>query len=596
MDAWPRWFWPTCLAAALVAGPVRAVEPVPSGQLLPLAVVDGRCECVLPTQRADDKYFLIVGSLSRGADPFHVNIDTRPTSRPAAFPLASPLADADWAHHIADLHDRTTRARQIRPPVEEFRPVANPPPQRDFWLFVKESDFYNPANYAAITGVLRGVGRHVQVYVDRDQPRLETLQPTVTDIVRTIDEEVYPKAQGMLGRTLDVDRDGRFTVLLTPWLGKLVSGKVSLGGFVRGSDFYRDLAAPYGNRCDMMYLNTNLKPGQHLHTLLAHEYTHAIVFSEHVFGYYLPELPKQDEEGWLNEGLAHLAEDLHGYSWSNLDYRISAFLSAPERYQLVVPDYYTAGLFRSHGHRGATYLFLRWCADRFGPEFAAAMVQTNLSGVTNVEATTRERFSELFRHWSASLLLTGGACDSVVPLQRVDPRKPLAGRLLCGPHFNEVPLSDGHGQLSLSGTSSAYVLLHSPAETGTRLLVTADPAAELQVCLFRLPANSPRLKLRVIPKPNGRQVQLELTAYDGDVTVTGAAWERLVPTDNRPIDTSFRAEATGVDWFGDPHLATGDVRVSKRLELPRDGAVVIKVSARDSEGRPVAAWALVDGK
>src|SRR5207244_1823742 len=106
--------------------------------------------------------------------------------------------------------------------------------------------------------------------------------------VRTFDGDIYPQARGELGNVLDVDRDGRFTILFTGWLSRLCNGKVSLDGFVRGSDFYRDLDAPYGNRCDMMYLNTALQPGPYLRSLLAHEYTHAVIFSEHVFGHYLP--------------------------------------------------------------------------------------------------------------------------------------------------------------------------------------------------------------------------------------------------------------------------------------------------------------------
>ena len=57
----------------------------------------------------------------------------------------------------------------------------------------------------------------------------------------------------------------------------------------------------------MMYLNVDLRPGPHLRTLLVHEYTHAVVFSEHLFGGYPSEGPAREEESWLNEGLAHLA-------------------------------------------------------------------------------------------------------------------------------------------------------------------------------------------------------------------------------------------------------------------------------------------------
>src|SRR5207253_6678528 len=263
-----------------------------------------------------------------------------------------------------------------------------------------------------------------------------------------------------LGRAADVDRDGRFTILVTAWLGKLAEGKVSLGGFVRGSDFFRDLAPPFGNRCDMMYLNTDLQPGPALRTVLSHEYTHAVIFSEHVFGSYQPQEPRQDEEGWLNEGLAHIVEDGYGYSWSNLDYRISAFLSAPERYELIVPDYFSAGLFRSHGHRGAAYLFLRWCCDCYGDNLLKQLVQTNLAGTANLEAATHQRFADLFRQWTIALALSGTNFKSAIrnpksesvlgssdfgrisdfgqEVHGLDIRQPLAGRLLCGPRFEEM--------------------------------------------------------------------------------------------------------------------------------------------------------------
>src|SRR5206468_3607382 len=130
-------------------------------------------------------------------------------------------------------------------------------------------------------------------------------------------------------------------------------------------------------------------------------------------------------------------EDLHGYSWSNLDYRISAFLSAPHRYQLVVPDYYGTGLWRNHGSRGTTYLFLRWCLDGHGADLPARLIQTNLVGVANVEAATEVPFADLFRRWSVALLLSGTnlAPDGFTPLRRIDLYRPLAERLLCGPRY-----------------------------------------------------------------------------------------------------------------------------------------------------------------
>jgi len=588
------------VALALLASPAWA-QQVPPGRLFPLAVRAGRCDCVLPTAAPDDKFYLIVGSLAHAPGPYRVTIRTESTGDPVSLPPAGAPDDDGWARRTQEQHDRLARARRVQRPAGDYPAAADPPQRRGFYLFAGEDDFQNPASYVTITGELLAAGRRCQVYIDRQERDVKGLQPTVDDVVRTFDDETYPRARQAFGRALDVDRDGRFTILLTGWLGKLANGKVSLGGFVHGSDFYRDLPGPYGNRCDMMYLNADLRPGPYLHTLLAHEYTHAVVFSEHVFGGYLPGMPRQDEEGWLNEGLAHLAEDLHGYSWGNLDYRVSAFLSAPERYQLVVPDYYRAGLWRSHGNRGATYLFLRWCVDGYGPGLTRQLTQSSLSGIANLETAMQQHFEELFRRWSVAVALSGTnlPADGVMPLRRLDLHRPLAGRLLCGPRYHELTLAGGHEEVSLAGTSAACVLLHSPGGERSRLVVETGPDADLQVSLVRLPRPAARLSLRHVVLEDAKpSIRLLLTCHDSRVTLDGAAWERLVPAANRPEDTSYRPEA-GADqasraWFGDPHLDAGETRASAAIALPSapkpGDAVVFKVAATDAAGHRLAAW------
>jgi hypothetical protein len=506
------------------------------------------------------------------------------------------------------LHERLADARRDRAGPSTYPAAAEPPARRTFYLFTGDGDFQDAAAYAEVRGDLQAAGRRCQVYLDHDHPDPAGLGPTVADVVRTFDDEVYPHTGRCFGHALDVDRDGRFTVLLTGRLGRLQNGTVSLGGCVRGSDFYADLTAPFGNRCDLMYLNTNLRPGPHLRTLLAHEYTHAVVFSEHVFGDYLPGARREDEEGWLNEGLAHLAEDLHGYGWTNLDYRVSAFLSAPGRYQLVVPDYYAAGLWRTPGSRGAAYLFLRWCLGRHGEDLPARLVQTNLRGVDNLETATRERFDDLFRAWSAALLLAGSNLGPEPDRPfgpRLDPRRPLGGRLLGGPRFAEVALAGDSYEASLAGTSAAYLLLHSPAGPRTRVTVTAAPGTSLQVTLLRCPDGTARLTLRREAGDRPGTVRLRLTAHDAGIALDGAAWERLLPDGDGPEDTSYRqpeAPDTGAavalcpavaDWFGTAHLDPGESRLSLPLALPgRAEDFLFKVTATDAAGHRITAWSV----
>jgi len=605
-------------------------QPPSPGQPIPLTVTNNQCECVLPTPRPDTQYLLILGSLSSAPGSYRVTVRTDccessqsiSEEKPAVL-VSRKLAISDSDIQNAKSEIRITPSESVYPPAEEV------PRTRNFFLFVKERDIYSSDSYVTVSGELQGLGRHCQVYVDREYlsptPPLagegqgrgrSRIQPTVDDIIRTFDESVYPRACRTLGRAADVDRDGRFTILLTPWLGKLADGKVSLGGFVRGSDFFRDLAPPFGNRCDMMYLNTDLQPGPTLRTILAHEYTHAVIFSEHVFGSYQPQAPRQDEEGWLNEGIAHMVEDQHGFSWSNLDYRVSAFLNAPERYQLVVPDYFRAGLFRSHGHRGATYLFLRWCCDCYGNEVLKSLVQSNLAGIANVEAATRHSFADLFRQWTTALALSGTNLTDIRSLgdsgslMRLDLHQPLAGRILCGPRFTEMLLGGDRQEAALAGTGAGFFLLHSPNKCASRMTITADPESNLQVTLIRLPKQTARLSLRVEPQKvsaanlGAQSVRVSVTAHDQEVTLDQAAWERLVPTANRPEDTSYRMPAsyasstqtTVQTWFGNLRLKAGETKTSEPISIPTSGGAdehwVFKISAVDSAGHHISAWAI----
>jgi hypothetical protein len=564
----------------------------PAAALLPVAVKDGRAECVLSTEQPGEQYLLVVGSLARTLTPQRVTVTAAPTADPEALPLDPCAADPRWRAEVQRLAERQATARQ-RPSAGLFVPAQEPPRRKTFHLFVKDGSLHDPAGYVAVEAELRGVGRYCQVYVDAGHADARALQPTVDDVIRTFDEEVYPQAPG---QALDTDRDGRFTILLSGWLAKLQGGKARVSGFVRGSDFLRDLDAPYGNRCDMLYLGADLKPGPFLRTVVAHEYTHGVVFSEHVFGDYLAGAARQDEEGWLNEALSHLAEDRHGYSWANLDYRVSAYLNAPERCALVVPDYYGSKLWRDPASRGCTYLFLRWCVDRFGLELLTRLVRSNLAGVANLEAATQTPLAELFRHWSAAQALAGRGVDldGVAPLRGVAVRGRLGSRWLGGPRFHEVTLGGGRAELAVNGTAAGYVLLHTPAGTRTRLTVTADPKAELQVSVVRLPRLLARLELRGAAAEGG--IRLTLTAHHAAVRLEEVLWERAVTHEEPAGDSSYTPDAPGDGvrrWFGAAGLKAGETRTSAVIRLPagvRAEEVVFRVTGVDDAGHGVSAW------
>ena len=428
-----------CLLGAGPAGP--AVDAWAEGRPLPIAVRGGHARVVVP---ASGRTLVIISALARDPGPHRGWLRVRPgdgSTLPTTPPLPPPVA----------------RPEPPRPPPEPPLPAAMPPVARVFHVLARSGDVARPSSYDPVPSTLRAVGRRVQIYVD-DEDLGRVAASTLRDLLSTFDDRVYPASARDLGTAADVDDDGRFTLLLTARLARLGGGKLAAEGCVRGADLDPEVAPPLGNRCDMMYLNALTPAGPHLRTVVAHEYAHAVMFTRKTLGD-----PPVEEEAWIDEGVAHLVEDRHGFSRSNIDPRVAAFLAATGRYRLVVEDYHAADLYRSPGHRGSTYSFLRWCADRTGPGFVPALVGSRLRGVANVEAAAGERFEDLYRGWSAAVAASPGLQPAIV-----DPSGPA------------LPWS-------LAGTSSAYVEI-SPSAMGWVIVeVEGSPAAELQVTALRLP-------------------------------------------------------------------------------------------------------------
>lgn len=556
-----RWF--TVVAAILwlaLAGSVRA-------EVVPLAAPAGRCECVLATPSASDQFYLIVGSLADAAQTTQICVRTETTTGPEFVPVDKAATPPDWNARLEAQARTLERARPRRFSAGSFTPLGAPPTSKTFHLYLGDRDLENRANYQEVRADLSAVGRYGQVYLDRDDKDLPGIDATIAEVLRVFDNDIYPWAENNLGRVVDVDRDGRFSILLTGKMAAMQSGKTKVDGFVRGSDFFHDLPAPFSNHCDMLYLNAALKAGPQLRTVLAHEYAHAVIFCEHALASYHGSPSGRDEEGWLNEGLAHLVEVKHNFGWSNLDHRISAFLARPEQYPLIVPDYFTVGLWRDPGTRGATFLFVRSCAGHADPEMLRRLVQTPLRGVSNLEAATRQPFADLFRQATLDFLdaRNYGYLD-----------KNKDAPLLCGPRFHEVVLHHGHAERPVVGTAAALFLLHSPGGTHTR--VTVECTGPVQVTLVRVARDYPRLALRWVD-----EAELEVRAHYGTVVLRGAGWENA--TRQQLLETASAFEPA--------RLTVGTTMHLKALALPGGTAPLpgpFKVLAEDYRGRPVAAW------
>ncbi len=472
--------------AQLTDAKSRFALPIEGGVPYAIGVATGLATLNLEfTDTAE--YLLIASSLGDAARTFDLELksaelDAGPVSNlyavgrlelrplPTVRPNPAP-AGARPVRHAASVNSESSARRDFFVPVGGRLEVA--------------------ANYACVHAQRIAEGRQVRVYHDPVQPTHELDDGAIAELIRLLDEEILPKSAELLGLHEDIDQDGKLAVLLTPRLGRL-GGNTPLGGFVRGSDFQPGLPAPFSNHCDLMYLNSDLRPTTRLKALLAHEYTHAVCFSRRALaaqgGAWL------DEEDWLNEAIAHVAESLHAADWSNRDYRIARFLDAPQAAPLVVPDYYRSGRWRDDGCRGATCLFLHWCVEQSGAGLLGNLVESPTTGVRNVERATGAAFADLFRQWTIALWQSGRAGNHPRRSGGALPRNAafglnLRGRLgtanLCGPRPIFWTVDQPPPPVRISGTATAFLVLRAPAYQGIRRIqIQVEPGCELQLTLM----------------------------------------------------------------------------------------------------------------
>lgn len=489
--------------------------------------------------------------------------------------------------------------------------------RRDFFLHVTEGDLENPTGYVRILTRQLAAGPHCRVLCDMRQAAAPPQQTLADELVRLFEDEVGPRAGRLLGTHRDVDGDGKLTLLLTPWLGRMQGGEVNLNGLTSSSDFRPGVPAPFGNQCDVIYLNSQLRPGPMLRDLLAHEYAHAISFSVRIAGRpHEPSLP--DEQDWLNEGIAHLAENLVGSGWTNLDYRISRYLDDPSRYPLIVGDYYRSGLWREHGCRGATYLFLRWCADQWGEGFAAAIMRSDRSGVQTVERVTGVPFSELYRQFTLALAASG-AERSASPLSAESGASgarstrqllsvPLFGHVggwqLAGPHWKTLSACDqspGTAQphtVSLKGTSTVFLRIELPSPGARRLRIRAPAGSILQATLIRTRPDAPRADFRAVwgessVAAGATEFLLQVgSTTSPDLMLEAVCLEQNEGETRRTVVAQPRGAAVGTPPLRAAHACPpgGALRYSVPSDFLAEGRGPwrLKIVAEDPQGRKLA--------
>ncbi len=233
------------------------------------------------------------------------------------------------------------------------------------------NSFSNSSSYDTVTAELRYANDYFEFYVDeRNDAALDD-----TDLEAIADQfaATIPLERSMFGDESDVNGDDKFAVLFTQSVNELGG---SSGGMVTGFFYAVDLfdstsypvsnemeiyytfvpdpSGDYGSAVTKSFALSNIYPG-----VLPHEYQHMISFNMHynVNG-------GSAEVGWLNEGLSHLAEDIH--SATDADFMEFTGDENPARVETYLESIdsicFTCGT--SLSQRGGSYLFVRYLYEQ----------------------------------------------------------------------------------------------------------------------------------------------------------------------------------------------------------------------------------------
>ena len=308
-----------------------------------------------------------------------------------------------------------------RPGIETAAPAAT----RQFYVLkTTDPNFQNSASgYAHITAQLRYNGSKCLVYSDIDTLPTGNFTQAHYDLFgQTYDNSIEATNVSYFGPYSDVDGNGKLIMLVSPVVNLLQEppcpgGTKCTCGFIAGffnpRDLYGSPPVPAGttNHAEIIYLlaadpngvwdcqfPVDATASENLSTI-PHEHQHLISFSWRIF-----------HEGgatqytWLEEGMAHMAEDLNGDNSSNIA-RGKLFRAAPGAVSI---ENNSAPL----AQRGEIYLMLRLLADRYGTGILKQILQSTCQGRKCIENVTGMNFYDVYAEFLAALYLSGKGITS----------------------------------------------------------------------------------------------------------------------------------------------------------------------------------------
>lgn len=306
--------------------------------------------------------------------------------------------------------------------------------------------------FTTVTATAQYISNTAIIYTDDASPAGGFTATDFQDIGNEFDKLIYPTDVAYFGTPLDLDTNGRVIILYTPEVNRLTpSGNPNgfVGGFFFAGDLFPSTAPPLQTSCtntnfaEIFYvlapdpggaINGNVRTTstvrQGTRGVIAHEFQHMINLSNRIAS----PIDQGDEEIWLDEALAHFAEDVNGRALRGLpddanatfetlsansdDYFAFFFQNFARLQRFMAPTGgTTTGYFSPTGSaadtslavRGAAWSLLRYAADNYAPggdikAFTRALAGGPNVGVNNLLLRSGSiPFDTLIAGWMVSL-------------------------------------------------------------------------------------------------------------------------------------------------------------------------------------------------
>jgi len=305
-------------------------------------------------------------------------------------------------------------------------------------------------NFIPTRAVVAAVSRRAILAVDTlDGPPLGLFTQAVLDsIAQEFDNVTYPTDSSYFKKPTDVDSNGRAIVVFSGQINKLTlpGQKDFVAGFFFAGDFFpvtgntEGTFCPQSNGGEIFYLlapdptgkygnvRTTSSVRQGTRGTIAHEFEHMINAGNR----YIDPTVQAFEATWLDEALAHFAEDAVGRTqrgFTDLQALTLADLAPPGdsransdfaaffyqnlarlTYWMVRPDTssgISARADRNLSSRGAGWALLRYAADNYSDGNPRALTRKLAAGpdtgITNLRVATQTPIDTLLSGWLVSM-------------------------------------------------------------------------------------------------------------------------------------------------------------------------------------------------